>query len=67
MPAGRRTIRWTEHAVRELAGDAEYLSDSSPVYAEQTVALIESRLAQAARFLESGGPILSSRIPRSAS
>lgn len=54
MPAGRRTIRWTEHAVRELAAIAEYIGVSSPVYAEQTVALIDSRLSQAAQFPESG-------------
>jgi hypothetical protein len=32
-----RPLRWTEHAVSQLAAIAEYISLDSPVYAEQVV------------------------------
>lgn len=52
MPA--RPIRWTEHAVAQLAAIAEYVSLASPVYAEQVVERLIGRLDQACVFPESG-------------
>ena len=49
-----RPLRWTEQAVTQLGGIAEYIAVSSPVYAEQVVDRIVRRLAQAQRFPESG-------------
>lgn len=49
-----RALRWTEHAVAQLASIAEYVSISSPVYAEHLVDRIARRLDQAREFPESG-------------
>ena len=37
-------LRWTEQAVEHLAGIADYISLSSPVYAEGAILRIEARL-----------------------
>ena len=49
-----RPLRWTEHAVAQLESVAEYVSLSSPVYAEQLLDRIARRLEQAREFPESG-------------
>lgn len=49
-----RPLRWTEHAVSQLAAIAEYISLDSPVYAEQVIDQLVRRLAQAQAFPESG-------------
>jgi len=49
-----RPLRWTEHAVAQLESIAEYVSLSSPVYAEQLLDRIARRLGQAREFPESG-------------
>ena len=49
-----RALRWTEHAVAQLAAVAEYVSLSSPVYAEHLVDRIARRLDQAREFPASG-------------
>ena len=49
-----RPLRWTEQATSQLAAIAEYISVSSPVYAEQVVERVTRRLEQAQRFPESG-------------
>lgn len=54
MTPGPRSLRWTEHAVTQLAAIAEYISLDSPVYAEQVVDQVVRRLAQAQLFPESG-------------
>jgi plasmid stabilization system protein ParE len=51
---GPRSLRWTEHAVTQLAAIAEYISLDSPVYAEQVVDQVVRRLAQAQLFPELG-------------
>ena len=45
MPAPL-ALRWTDHAVNQLAALAEYISLDSPLYAEQTVERIVARLEQ---------------------
>ena len=60
MTAVRR-IRWTEQAVDQLGAIAEYVSRSSPIYAEQLVQRITQRLEQVRVFPESG-----SRVPEAA-
>jgi plasmid stabilization system protein ParE len=52
LPA--RPIRWTEHAVAQLAAIAEYIGIASPVYAEQVVERLVGRLDQASAFPYSG-------------
>ena len=47
-------LRWTEQAVEQLAAIAEFISISSPVYAEQVVQRVTQRFDQACRFPESG-------------
>ncbi len=47
-------LRWTEQAVEQLAAIAEFISISSPVYAEQIVQRVAQRFEQACRFPESG-------------
>ena len=47
-------IRWTVHAVNQLAALAEYISLDSPLYAEQTVARLVARLEQARVHPHSG-------------
>ena len=54
MTSRPRPLRWTEHAVTQLAAIAEYISLDSPVYAEQVIDQIVQRLAQAQAFPESG-------------
>ena len=49
-----RPLRWTEHAVAQLESIAEYVSLSSPVYAEQLLDRIARRLDQAREFPETG-------------
>lgn len=51
-------LRWTEHAVNQLAAIAEYVSLSSPVYAEQLVDRVAQRLEHACRFPELGHVVL---------
>jgi plasmid stabilization system protein ParE len=50
-------LRWTERAVNQLGGIAEYIALVSPVYAERTVDRIVARLRQAQDFPESGRPV----------
>jgi toxin ParE1/3/4 len=47
-------LRWTEHAVDDLSTIAEYVSVSSPIYAEQLVDRIVRQLEQACTYPESG-------------
>ena len=47
-------LRWTEQAAEQLGSIAEYISLTSPVYAEQVVDRIVLRLRQAQDFPESG-------------
>ena len=56
----RLGLRWTEQAVNQLSAIAEYISLSSPVYAEQLVERMVLRLRQAQQFPESGR-----RVPES--
>ena len=49
-------LRWTEQAVDQLGAIAEYVSRSSPVYAEQLIQRIALRLAQVQAFPDSGAP-----------
>lgn len=53
-------LRWTEQAVNQLSAIAEYVSLSSPVYAEHVVERVVLRLRQAQQFPESGR-----RVPES--
>jgi len=48
------TLRWTEHAIEDLSAIAEYISLSSPLYAEQLVDRIGRRLEQACAYPGSG-------------
>ena len=43
MPESR-PVRWTEHAVAQVAVIAQYIGESSPVYAEQIVERMSQRL-----------------------
>ena len=54
------SLRWTEQATNQLGAIAEYISLASPVYAEQMVERILSRLRQAQDFPDSGH-----RVPES--
>lgn len=56
----RLGLRWTEQAVDQLSAMVEYISLSSPVYAEQVLERIVLRLRQAQQFPESGR-----RVPES--
>lgn len=47
-------LRWTEQATQQLEAIAEYISVSSPVYAEQVVERIVARLQQVLEYPESG-------------
>jgi toxin ParE1/3/4 len=47
-------LRWTEQAAEQLGSIAEYISLTSPVYAEQVVERIVLRLRQAQAFPASG-------------
>ena len=47
-------LRWTEQAAEQLGSIAEYISLTSPVYAEQVVDRIVLRLRQAQDLPESG-------------
>lgn len=47
-------LRWTEQAVNQLGGIAEYIGLASPVYAEQVVERVVGRLRQAQEFPLSG-------------
>ena len=53
-------LRWTEQATNQLGAIAEYISLASPVYAEQMVERIVSRLRQAQDYPDSGR-----RVPES--
>jgi plasmid stabilization system protein ParE len=53
----QRRLRWTEQAVDQLGAIAEYVSRSSPVYAEQLVQRIVSRLEQVVVFPASGSAV----------
>ena len=48
------TLRWTEHAVEDLSAIADYVSLSSPLYAEQLVDRVVHQLEQACVYPESG-------------
>ena len=56
-----RKLRWTERATEQLAVIAEYISITSPVYAEQVVDRISKRFEQAQRFPESGRAVPEAR------
>ena len=58
-----RPLRWTEQAVDQLGAIAEYVSRSSPVYAEQLVQRIMQRLDQVRTFPESGAPVPEAASP----
>ena len=62
MTAVRR-LRWTEQAVDQLGAIAEYVSRSSPVYAEQLVQRITQRLEQVRVFPESGSHVPEAATP----
>lgn len=47
-------LRWTEQAAEQLGSIAEYISLTSPVYAEQVIDRIVLRLRQAQDFPDSG-------------
>ena len=49
-----RPLRWTEHAVTQLEGIVDYISATSPVYAEGVVLRIDQRLQAARRHPEIG-------------
>ena len=57
-------LRWTEHAVSQLSAIAEYVSLSSPVYAEQMLDRIVLRLRQLEQFPESGRRVPEARFAR---
>ncbi len=50
-------LRWTEHAVTQLEGIVDYISATSPVYAEGVVLRIDQRLQAARRYPEIGKPV----------
>ncbi|MBA3343522.1 MAG: hypothetical protein H0T48_17030 [Gemmatimonadaceae bacterium] len=43
-------LRWTEQAANQLGAIAEFVSLTSPVYAEQLVERLVDRLSQAQEF-----------------
>lgn len=47
-------LRWTEQAVDQLTAIAEFISITSPIYAEHAVDRIVRRLEQVKKFPESG-------------
>ena len=47
-------LRWTEQAVNQLGTIAEHISLASPIYAEQVVERLVTRLRQAQDFPASG-------------
>jgi len=49
-------LRWTEHAVEQLGGIAEYLGASSPVYAEKVILGIDTRVRQLQEHPRLGKP-----------
>lgn len=49
-----RPLRWTEQAIGQLGAIAEYISLSSPIYAEQVVERMVLHLRQVQQFPESG-------------
>lgn len=53
MPAPL-ALRWTEHAIAQLAALAEFISLDSPVYAEQVVDRVVARFERARRHPASG-------------
>lgn len=61
--SGSRRLRWTEQAVDQLGAIAEYISRSSPVYAEQLVQRITHRLEQVRVFPDSGGSVAEAATP----
>lgn len=58
-----RRLRWTEQAVDHLGAIAEYVSRSSPIYAEQLVQRIVHRLDQVRAFPESGSVVAEAASP----
>ncbi len=50
-------LRWTEHAVTQLESIVDYISTTSPVYAEGVVLRIEQRLQAARRYPGIGKPV----------
>ena len=61
--SGSWRLRWTEQAVDQLGAIAEYVSRSSPVYAEQLVQRITDRLEQVRVFPASGGVVAEAAAP----
>jgi toxin ParE1/3/4 len=51
-------LRWTEHAITQLEGIVDYISATSPVYAEGVVLRIDQRLQHARRH-----PQIGKRVP----
>ena len=47
-------LRWTEQAVEQLGAIADYLSQTSPVYAEALVSRVADQLQRLRRFPEIG-------------
>jgi toxin ParE1/3/4 len=58
-----RRLRWTEQAVDQLGAIAEYVSRTSPVYAEQLIQRIVHRLEQVRVFPDSGSPVAEASSP----
>jgi toxin ParE1/3/4 len=53
-----RQLRWTEQAVEQLGAIADYISLSSPVYAEAVVERVAMRVESALTY-----PDIGSRVP----
>jgi plasmid stabilization system protein ParE len=58
-----RELRWTEQAVAQLAAIVDYVSVSSPVYAEHLVNRIVARLDQALVYPDSGYSVPEAATP----
>ena len=53
----KRRLRWTEQAVEQLGAIADYISLSSPVYAEGVVERVAMRIEAAVDFPEMGSHV----------
>jgi addiction module RelE/StbE family toxin len=56
-------LRWTEQAVAQLAAIVDYVSVSSPVYAEHLVNRIVARFDQALSYPDSGRVVPEASTP----
>ncbi|MFA6130560.1 MAG: type II toxin-antitoxin system RelE/ParE family toxin [Candidatus Omnitrophota bacterium] len=56
-------LRWSEQALEHMGGIAEYLSLSSPLYAESAIQRIEARVQQLQLHPELGKPARESSDP----